>query len=312
MLKQLLVPLGSTARSAQFHLRSAHTMIRKYQSRLSTWRGVGRRLVTWLTLLDVKAIFAGREGAPLDETMGISKPIEEEISNPLDDQGEPQATASDLIYNAINQAPFAFYLKTQQFSRRITLIDKWHRSRGSLNDELEVLQIGKEIDADLEALWSIRPATLDKCIDPANLVDVFQEPLAERFCAVVRQYLANFQAHVVYLHRVAFRAYPRQEKVDKAMNEVLRLASIDAAKGVLPSGLLWPLFMVGLEASLEHRDWIEGQFKRMAAANDLDHGGAARALQILEVITRRQDAGDTVVDSRAVRKELFEGDLDVI
>lgn len=276
---------------------------------------MGQKMMIWLTLLDQKATFAGREGPVLEDFPEVTRRNEAEEQHPEEDGLDHSSSAhstTDLIFRTLNQVPFAFYLKTQQFSRRITLIDKWHRTRGSLDDELEVLQIGKLIEKDLERHWSQRPAVLDQCLEASQLLECFQGPLAKRFASVVRQYRAAYFTHIVYVHRVAFRAYPRQPKVDHAMDEVLNLAKVDAVDGVLPSAWLWPLFMVGLEADLEDRTWIISEFKRMCSVNDVDHPGAARALQILETVTSRQDAGDTEVDSQAVRKELFQGDLDVM
>lgn len=262
--------------------------------------------MTWLVLFDSKATLAGREGELLEDNLAAEDNLgaTDEVLQPL--------SSSDAVYNALNKDLFAFYLKIEQFTRRIIQIDKWHRPRGSLNDEVEVLQIGKQIDADMDAQWSSRPALLDKAIYPGDLAGVLQEPFANRLYDAVRQYLAIFHAHRVYLHRVAFRRYPRQAKVDQAMQVVLELAKVGAAERILSPAFKWPLFMVGLEADTSDRQWIEGALGRMAAASDLDHTGAARALQVLQVISRRQDAGDQVVDSISVRNELFSGSLGVI
>lgn len=218
----------------------------------------------------------------------------------------------DAIYNALNTDPFRFYLKTGQFTHRIVQIDKWHRPRGTLNDELEVLQIGKQIDADLDSHWRARPRLLDKAVYPESLASVVQGPLARRLCGTIRQYLVHFHAHRVYLHRVAFRRYPREEKVDHAMQEILSLARVDSDDGVLPAAFKWPLFLVGLEANVQEREWVESTLSRMAAANDPDHAGAAMTLQVLRVISQRQAAGDNVVDAIAVRNEFFRGSLGII
>lgn len=228
------------------------------------------------------------------------------------DASDRASSSFDITFRALNKEPFHFYLHLEQFTRRIIAIDRWHRPRGSLSDELEVLQTGKQIEADLDAHWSSRPALMDQAIYPDNLSSVIREPLAKRLCESIRQYLAHFHAHRVYLHRVAFRRYPREEKVTQAMRDILRLAKVEAANGILPAAFKWPLFMVGLEANPQDRDWIEAALARMAAANDPDHAGAEMTLQVLQVISRRQDAGDSVVDAISVRKEFFEGSIGVI
>lgn len=165
----------------------------------------------------------------------------------------------------------------------------------------------------MDAHWAARPAVMDEAIIPDQLSTALREPLARRLSETVHQYLVHFHAHRVYLHRVAFRHYPRQEKVSRAMGEILRLAKMDASNGsVLPLAFKWPLFMVGLEAEPGDRAWIEGALSSMASAGDPDHAGAEMTVQVLRVITQRQDAGDRVVDSMMVRDELFRGSLNAI
>jgi hypothetical protein len=260
-------------------------------------------------LLDSKATIAGREGELLDDIDLTAAADDTIAARSVTDRSLPRG---DIIYNSLNKEPFLFYLKIAQFTRRIIKIDRWHRARGSLNDELEVLQIGKQIDSDMDAHWSARPALLDNAIHPEDLTASLHEPLAKRLCETVRQYIVQFHAHRVYLHRVAFRRYPREDKVDQAMQTILRLAKIDANAGSLSVSYKWPLFMVGLEANAEDREQIESTLARMAAANNPDHAGVEMTLQVLRVITRRQEAGDNTVDSISVRNELFKGSLGLI
>ena len=275
-------------------------------------------MVSWISLLDVKALIAGRDGDPLVElgqlsdsgTSGLSSTRETKETEP-NDLSKP----GYIIYEAIMGPVFQFFVQAQQVIRRIVCIDLHHRSRGTLSDEFEVLQIAHKVGADLEILWNRRPRVLDVYDQPEELFDTLNPSAAVEVCRTFRQYVANFLACFIYLHRVAFAIYPRTDRVHKAVDQIIQLARVETTPSqqeqeqrYLPMSFIWPLFVAGLEGSLEQRRWIAQEMQRMAESQPTQpqrHPNATQALTLLDEMTRRQDVSRTGADSRCVRRELF-------
>ena len=266
-------------------------------------------MVSWISLLDVKALIAGRDGDPLVElgqlsdsgTGGLSSTRETKETEP-NDLSKP----GYIIYEAIMGPVFQFFVQAQQVIRRIVCIDLHHRSRGTLSDEFEVLQIAHKVGADLEILWNRRPRVLDVYDQPEELFDTLNPSAAVEVCRTFRQYVANFLACFIYLHRVAFAIYPRTDRVHKAVDQIIQLARVETTPSqqeqeqrYLPMSFIWPLFVAGLEGSLEQRRWIAQEMQRMAESQPTQpqrHPNATQALTLLDEMTRRQDASRTGAD----------------
>ena len=277
-------------------------------------------MVSWISLLDVKALIAGRDGDPLVElgqlsdsgTGGLSSTRETKETEP-NDLSKP----GYIIYEAIMGPVFQFFVQAQQVIRRIVCIDLHHRSRGTLSDEFEVLQIAHKVGADLETLWNRRPRVLDVYDQPEELFDTLNPSAAVEVCRTFRQYVANFLACFIYLHRGAFAIYLRTDRVHKAVDQIIQLARVETIPSQreqeqeqrhLPMSFIWPLFVAGLEGSLEQRRWIAQEMQRMAESQQTQpqrHPNATQALTLLDEMTRRQDVSRTGADSRCVRRELF-------
>ncbi|PYH87921.1 hypothetical protein BO71DRAFT_424040 [Aspergillus ellipticus CBS 707.79] len=297
-------------------LHSAYRLLQRFQLRTRSWTGVSRLAVSWVMLLDVKALIAGRDGDPLIE-LGLSSRFESLVEEKgLEGEDDPP-TPAYLIREAITGPAFQFFLQTQQVIRRIVCIDLHHRSRGTVSDEFEVLQIAHQVGADLETLWNRRPRVLDVYSTPESLFDTLRPAVAIETCRTFRQYIANFLAIFIYLHRVAFAIYPRTDRVHRAVDRIIQLATaeVESAQAHLPASFVWPLFVAGLEGSVEQRRWIVAEMQRITGTGPCSdrcrsrggarHPHAGKALVLLEEMTRRQDASRTWADSRCVRRELF-------
>ncbi|KAJ5309812.1 uncharacterized protein N7443_002273 [Penicillium atrosanguineum] len=311
------------------YLHSSYLLLQRFNDRTRHWTGLGHLLVSWISLLDVKSLIAGRDGDPLTELGNLpgnlpSNPQPSETHSPQlsrtssadDDRSEdPFRSPSYLVYEAIVGPAFRFFVQAQQIVRRIVCIDLHHRSRGTLRDEFEVLQIAHKVGADLEALWHRRPSVIDVYEQPEALTDTLCPPVALEVCRTFRQYVVNFLANFIYLHRVAFAIYPRTDRVNGAVDQIIQLATVEsvgAGTGHLPVSFLWPLFVAGLEGSPEQRQWIVQEMQRMATAEDTEpsaimtrHPAADKVMLLLEEMARRQDTSRTWADSRFVRRELF-------
>ncbi|RAK99500.1 Zn(II)2Cys6 transcription factor [Aspergillus ibericus CBS 121593] len=308
-------------------LHSAYLLLQRFHPRTKLWTGVSHVIVSWVSLLDVRALIAGRDGDPLIELGCLSsKPstTPEMSTEDKDEENEPP-NPSYLIREAITGPAFRFFVQTQQVIRRIVCIDLHHRSRGTVSDEFEVLQIAHQVGADLETLWNRRPRVLDVYSTPEDLVQTLQPAIAFEVCRTFRQYIANFLAIFIYLHRVAFAIYPRTDRVHRAVDRIIQLATVEVESSGsdqqhLPASFVWPLFVAGLEGSMEQRRWIVKEMQRITGSGSsrspdaerilgtsrtARHPHAGKALLLLEEMTRRQDASRTWADSRCVRRELF-------
>ncbi|KAH8427227.1 Zn(II)2Cys6 transcription factor [Aspergillus melleus] len=326
------------------YLHSAYLLLQQYHNQTKTWIGFGHLIVSWVSLLDVKALIAGRGGDPLLNLGTLSKPTTNNLE-PADGHEEERSLVFQpayLVQHAITAPAFHFFTQTQQVIRRIVSIDLHHRSRGTVSDEFDVLQIAHQVNADLESLWNTRPRILDIYNRPeTHLFDTLRPAVAIQICRTFRQYVANFLAIFIYLHRVAFVIYPRTDRVHRAVDQIIQLATVEASgASSLPIGFLWPLFVAGLEGSHEQRAWIVKAMQRMAGldsqrqdshedeglsrqdqrcedqepnptvsedncARVQRHPNATKALLLLEEMTRRQDTSRTWADSRCVRGEMF-------
>ncbi|BCR99563.1 Zn(II)2Cys6 transcription factor [Aspergillus luchuensis] len=311
-------------------LHSAYLLLQRFHHRTKLWTGVSSVIVSWVSLLDVKALIAGRDGDPLIDLGSLSSKanttselaMEDKLFDNSSDEEPPKPAY--LMREAITGPAFRFFLQTQQVIRRIVCIDLHHRSRGTVSDEFEVLQIAHQVGADLETLWNRRPRVLDVYSTPEDLFDTLQPAIAIEICRTFRQYIANFLAIFIYLHRVAFAIYPRTDRVHRAVDRIIQLATAEVESGSdqqhLPASFVWPLFVAGLEGSMEQRRWIVKEMQRITgscssrcqdperirgSSRTARHPHAGKALLLLEEMTRRQDASRTWADSRCVRRELF-------
>ncbi|KAL4968924.1 uncharacterized protein BDV14DRAFT_196730 [Aspergillus stella-maris] len=341
-------------------LQTAYMLIARFHNRTRYWTGLAHLVNSWVELLDIKSLIAGREGDTLAD-MGKTNPSSNTKEKttitttsttlssthpPHPDPSPSDEIPDDLphppppyhITHSILSQAYTFHLTSQNLTRRIITIDLHHRSRGTVSDEFEVLQIAHAVSADLESLWNTRPQILDlytsSSAEESALCDILAPSAARNVVRTFRSYVVNFLALFVYLHRVAFAIYPRTDRVNVAVERIMILAREETApspvlqgtsardeegeRQPVPTSFIWPLFIAALEGSLEQRRWITAEMQRMAdlAPDQGREGGRGRrrsqrhpnvgkALVLLEEMTRRQDASRTWADSRCVRRELF-------
>ncbi|TPX17024.1 uncharacterized protein E0L32_012316 [Thyridium curvatum] len=371
LLSHVELTAQSTPHAEQWplrHVRSAQTRVREHSERIKTWAGISRRLLTWMSLLQTKIEYnAGNpsqsqqsalESCNTDSTslrMATGDPFtnrhKTQSPEPNDSRIEVNETTDDprtpaeLACDTINQPALDFHLRTQSFTPRIIVLDHYHRQRGTLEAEYEVLQIGHRISSDLHALWASRPPTF-AFLDAGStgLIDVFQPSVAYSIVRDLRVYAAGFWAHLIYLHRVAFVNYPATEDVHRAVSEIMKLASdldrdrkqfkymvqvqqqhspaqapslhgpsSDAGTAAvadmdsLPHTLMWPLFMAGLECSISDRYLVLQMMREIQGLPTSD-----KVLLLLQEVLRKQDEKGHRVDHRELRRELFDSELSVL
>lgn len=273
---------------------------------------VEKQFLLWIRLLDGRAVSAGGEGLFLskdDELLLVEASpatVDGDADDPskedhLDDEG-----IEDVLFQVLYQPGIVFYQKVQSFMGRISKIDPWHRSRGTVEDETEVMNIGMSIAADLRTLYDQRPPLMDYAVAGKLTEPHVSAHLSFAITRAFRTYLSNYYASKVHLHRVAYKTLPLTREASDALDHIRRLArlivdSLDA-EDTLPVNMLWPLLMLGVEEqNLEERAWVKTQILRMEKVA----GNARITAQVLEEVQARQDASKTRVDIRSVMHAVF-------
>lgn len=297
---------------AQDLLSKAHSLVKSCDS--EDLSALDRRLISWLRLLDGRAVSAGGEGlflADSDQDMSIV-----EYSSPHDEtlDGEDPDDVQEALLDALSSPGFAFFHKVQSFMGRISQIDPWHRSRGTVEDETYVMSIAAKINKDLIKLYLQRPPLMDLAVEGKLREPYLQPNLAANVTRSSRTYLANYHASFIHLHRVAYKHLPRTQSVVSAMHKIRRVAYTmcepnDISEEPLPVNMLWPLLMWGCEEeNSEMRRWISQTIRRMGnvATN------AAITADVLEEVQRRQDAANQRMDVRSIMQEVFNSNFAVV
>ncbi|KAF2702876.1 hypothetical protein K504DRAFT_495933 [Pleomassaria siparia CBS 279.74] len=298
--------LTETLPRAHANLREAYNLVQT-ADKLS-FTGPEKRLISWLRLLDARAIStAGGEGLFLndtDDSLFDASPVANSSVEPetLDTEIE------EILFDVLYHPGIVFYQKVQSFVGRITRIDPWHRSRGTVQDETEVMALAATIACDLHALYGQRPALMDHAVAGDLTEKHLARNLASALTRSFRTYLANYYASFLHLHRVAYVVYPKTkadlfQDVNTAIANIKRLSHLMAeTEESLPVNLLWPLLMWGCEEeNLEERRWILESIRGLESIAT----NAKSTADLLEEVQRRQDECKRRVDVRSVSQEYF-------
>jgi hypothetical protein len=293
--------LTETLPRAHANLREAYNLVQTADKHSFT--GPEKRLISWLRLLDARAVStAGGEGLFLndtDDSLFDASPAANSTAEPetLDTEIE------EILFDVLYHPGIVFYQKVQSFVGRITRIDPWHRSRGTVQDETEVMALASSITEDLRALYGHRPALMDHAVAGDLTEKHLAKNLAGALTRSFRTYLANYYASFLHLHRVAYVQYPKTKDLNTAIANIKRLSHLMAETDEsLPVNLLWPLLMWGCEEdSIEERRWILQSIRGLESIAT----NAKSTADLLEEVQRRQDECKRRVDVRSVSQEYF-------
>lgn len=300
--------------SAHEHLKRAYGIFQQGNKR--GFRPVEIRLLSWIRLLDARAVSAGGEGLFLSDKSealivhpspaSVEEAGESESGQPAFDEVRDW-DIEDVLFQVLYHPGIVFFQKVESFMGRISMIDPWHRSRGTVEDETEVMQIASQIMKDLGQLYNDRPTLMDHAVEGRLAAPIVTSSLAIPITRAFRTYLSNYHASKIHLHRVAYKHLPLSRETSEALRQIRRLTKLlvedlepDAA---LPVSQLWPLLMLGSEEEdAAEREWIKEQILRMekVATN------ARVTAQVLEEVQNRQDASKARVDIRSVMHAIFD------
>lgn len=330
-----ILQLNSSSRAG---VRPGETSVEKATSNPPRFSAVEHQFLLWLRLLDARAVSAGGEGLFLshdDEVMLVETPPpagglglegpdgpdgadiqSSRARDPSDDDD-----IEDVLFQILYRPGIVFFQKVQSFMGRISRIDPWHRSRGTVEDEIEVMNIGASIASDLRALYESRPSLMDYAVTGRLTAAHVSAHLAMAITRSFRTYLCNYYASKVHLHRVAYKSLPLTTEAADALAQIRRLArllveGLDTGLGAagadheaLPVNMLWPLLMLGSEETdVDERLWIHTQILRMQAVA----GNSRITAQVLKEVQARQDATKTRVDIRSVMHDIFNSSFAIV
>ena len=269
------------------------------------------QLQIWLKLLDAKVVSAGGKGIHL-HTNPNARDLEvfrENYDSSVEnidqansrDRNVSRPEVEDILFNSLNRQAYNFYIQVLDFSGRIARLDKWHRSRGSVQDEMEVMLAADKIVRDLNALWTRRPAIIDLADQSDQLRQYMATSLATKIEHHLRTYTANFYACFIHLQRVAYAHLKAIEQVEGAVAKIVGLSRMMVEEGhALPVSMLWPLMMAACEAKEEEtQGWIIGSIEGMSKV-----GNAMKTARLVREIVGRQKSGQRA-DARTVMHEAF-------
>lgn len=141
-----------------------------------------------------------------------------------DSPHDEPSSAAEIAYDALYEPVYKFFMRSQSLIPRIIALDPYHRPRGPLDDELQVLQLGQRLRGSLRDLWLKRPRNLGVLSDTEGLQEVLHPRVAIKIIRGFRSFVANFHAVRIFLHRVVFVQYPASDEVKLAITEILKLA----------------------------------------------------------------------------------------
>ncbi|KAL7905840.1 hypothetical protein GGI35DRAFT_471361 [Trichoderma velutinum] len=285
--------------AALFFLSYAYTIFQKGNK--ASFSHVEKQVLLWIRLLDARAVSAGGEGLFLsqDDEIELVDASPASFDAETDEIARSQDASSDdiedVLFQVLYQPGIVFFQKVQSFMGRISKIDPWHRSRGTVEDEIEVMNIGASIAADLRSLYDQRPPLMDYAVAGKLSEPHISAHLAFTITRAFRTYLSNYYASKIHLHRVAYKHLPLTKEATDALGQIRKLAhqiSSDLAPDdSLPVNMLWPLLMLGVEEQdQDEKAWIRAQIVRMEGVA----GNARITAQVLEEVQARQEASKSL------------------
>ncbi|KAF4460869.1 c6 finger domain [Fusarium albosuccineum] len=297
--------------SAHIHLKRAFNVFQAGRNR--GFRPVEARLLSWIRRLDARAVSAGGEGLFLsDASESLVEPsspgrLSDTDNGEIGPEERLEWDVEDVLFQVLYQPGIIFFQKVQSFMGRISKIDPWHRSRGTVEDEMEVMQVASRILSDLRRLYEDRPALMDHAVQGKLTAHHISANLATAITRAFRTYLSNYHASKIHLHRVAYKHLPLSRESTEALAQIrclTRLMIENLQSGtVLPVSQLWPLLMLGSEEEEPaERAWINEQILKMknVATN------TKVTAHVLREVQARQDASKARVDIRSVMHDVYD------
>jgi hypothetical protein len=221
-----------------------------------------------------------------------------------------------------------FHHRSQQFLRKIAMLDRHRRPRGSHQDEIEVSAAAGLLINDLHRLWNERPVILDTTF--VDLQVSLNVDLARDIYRLLCIFQACFWSNFCYLYRAAWWDESPHDDEKSAADQTWRAlrGSVDQPieisggdesnirvgnEPLLNSAAMWALFTFATECSDSAKvSWCISKLRQLSQVKqNFGSGGeyasihAAKAARLLQEVVDRQRERGGRVDVRYCSLELF-------
>lgn len=243
------------------------------------------------------------------------------------------------VFNAILQPGLEFHIVSQRYSRRISSYESHHRTRGTAEDEYEVVTACKQLELELNDLWRRRPRVLE--ITMAELSEIVCEDVARSAISLFCVYVVTFWAHFVYIHRTAWWDLPLSNTAKHALDIMWRTmrrainqpeefpvempsepdpSEPDSSEAghMLHPGVMWALMLFGSECQhVYQQEWAVAQIRLIGTGPSRPSGisgssspeiraqNALRASALLQELIQRQTQSHKRLHWEELSIELF-------
>ncbi|KAI7329136.1 hypothetical protein KC315_g6297 [Hortaea werneckii] len=265
------------------------------------------RLISWIRLVDARTSSAGGDGTFLaateDAALTPDKTGQDSAPNHTSIRVGVDAEIEEILFDILYTPGIVFYQGVQSIMARVSNIDPWHRSRGTVEDETEVMSVAAGILKDLKTLETQRPALMDHAVAGSLTERHLAPDIAVAITRSYRTYWANYESSFIHLHRVAHKHLPPTADVLRARSTIKRIARLlEEAREPLPVNFIWPLLMACCEEdNLEERASMIRSIRGMQSVAS----NARPIADVLEEVHRRQDSTKQRADVRQTSMDLF-------
>lgn len=268
-----------------------------------------KRLTSWIRLVDGRASSAGGSGAFLRETESPRYDYSTkgtallEVSTAKSAASVTSDDLEEVLFDMLYMPGLVFYQRVQSIMARVSDMDKWHRSRGTVKDETEVMSAAAIISNDLTTLESDRPALMDFAVAGALNDSHLMAGLSSALVRSYRTYWANYHAGHIHLHRVAYTHLEATVAVLQARSAIKNIARLlEESHDQLPANFIWPLLMAcSEEEDAAERHWMIELIRGMQSGTT----NAGPIACVLEEVHQRQDSTKRRADIRQTSMDLY-------
>ena len=268
-----------------------------------------KRLISWIRLVDGRASSAGGSGAFLRETesprydYSAKGNVPPEVSTARSATSVTSDDLEEVLFDMLYMPGLVFYQRVQSIMARVSDMDKWHRSRGTVKDETEVMSAAAIISNDLTTLESGRPALMDFAVAGTLNDSHLMAGLSSALVRSYRTYWANYHAGHIHLHRVAYTHLEATADVLQARTAIKNTARLlEESHDQLPANFIWPLLMAcSEEEDATERHWMIELIRGMQSGTT----NAGPIACVLEEVHRRQDSTKRRADIRQTSMDLY-------
>lgn len=159
-----------------------------------------------------------------------------------------------MVYD-LKQCLFQFHWELQRISTTVSGLNRHHRPRGSPEDEENVKQLSRKIEARLHCLRQGWPYILDRATEDPDGFSLSMPGDLEQLTMLARLCKISYYAEIIY-HARGSGVYEFGSSTINSARKVIRdMISQHPGSGLSPA-FMWPLFLYIVESTTsDEADW---------------------------------------------------------